>query len=662
MPRIPSADGFGEVVPQPVQLDRRQQHPDAYGAGIGRAITGIALDIQQEERATRDAADRASAVRTVHSARDGLSAAHDEIVELVRNGQLPKEQAQQRWQERSKEITDGMAEGVSPRYQENTRLDMESHGATLARGVGKAVLQRDQADVREGLNSALETAGRLFMKDGAAADKMVDDALAQFGPYSGLAPDQLAREKQNWKENSRYTKGYSLVNGARRDNAALDKVAAQLSGPEFEAMDPQRREALFTTLEGYKVTNVQRMEADARRRQAEEERRLRRAEHEANAANSILMTGKMLDAETVQRVSVAVTGTPYEASFRENLQQGPTRAAFGMQPPAVMDRLITEARAQLNVTGTNEHAEKLIKGMEQIRDQAKKDYAEDPLLAAQERGILQAVDPVDTRSVSNLLATLGKRTDQAALVQTQTGAPVSPLLKSEAESVAKTLNVLPLDQRSTAVAQISQALGPAQASALAKQMAPKDKALGIAFGMAGAKTTEGRYTSELVLRGASAIKDRSVKDDNAALTGIRARVAAELGDAYVDQEVRQTMIDAAVFAEYGLQSEGSGDVRRAVNLVTGGITERGGRKVPLPYGMKAPEFEKRLLNLQPADLGNQVVDGKVYVAGTAMDPAEFLKQVPSAALLHAGQGRYAVQTGTGLATNAQGRPLIIQVK
>jgi hypothetical protein len=45
-----------------------------------------------------------------------------------------------------------------------------------------------------------------------------------------------------------------------------------------------------------------------------------------------------------------------------------------------------------------------------------------------------------------------------------------------------------------------------------------------------------------------------------------------------------------------------------------------------------------------------------------MDPTEFLNGVPTAALIHAGQGKYAVQTGAGLATNGNGRPLIIEVK
>jgi hypothetical protein len=559
-------------------------------------------------------------------------------------------------------------EGVPQAHRTAVQEDLLHQSSRFARGIGKAVEQRDRSDVRSGIAQTIEHAQRLYLENPAAADQMANDTLTQLGPFGGMAPAEIQQARQAYMEGTRFTKGQAMVSGARRDNAALDKVAAALESEQFQDMDPGRKGQLLTQIEGYKVSNVQRMEADARRRQAEEERRMRHAESQFNAANSIITTGKVLSPEYVEQVSKSVAGTPYELAFKESLKQAPERTAFGMQPLATMERILTQARAELNARGTNPQAEKTIKAMEEIRNEAVKDYARDPLLAAQERGLIQTIQPVDVSSVSGLLSSIAPRIEQAGLVRQQVGQPVTPLLKSEAETVAKLLNVLPLEQRSAAVAQLAQAVGPEQAAALAKQLMPAgqasaaDKALAIAFGMAGARTTEGRYTSELVLRGAAAIKDKAVREDNAALTGIRAQVAAEIGDAYQNQEVRAAMIDAAVYTQYGLQAEGSGDLSRAVRLATGGITERAGRKVPLPYGVDADTFEKRLVNLSPPDIEKQLPDGKVYVAGTAMPSANFLKQVPQAALMHAGQGRYWVQAGTGLATNAVGRPLVIEVK
>lgn len=669
MARIPAGEQLGNVTARPQRFDEAVIPGGAYGGAIGAAVTNIATDAQRMQRIEdqraqmlQEAADKAQAMQIMTKGRDALADLHDTTAEGVRDGTIDKTIAAGEWQTRSREAITAAMEGVPASHRESVQFDLEHQSSRFARGIGKAVEQRDQQDVRSGINDTLEYTQRLYATDPKAAEALATETLKSLGPFSGMDPAQIQKAGQAWKESTRYTKAYGLVNGARRSNADLDKVATQLEGEEFSAMDPQRKSQLLTTIEGFKVANVQKAEAAARHAQAVEERNLRHAESQFNAANTILTTGKVLSDAYVQQVSQAVAGTPYELAFKESLKQGPAQAAFGMQPLSVMERTLSQVRAQLNVNGTDPKTEKLVKQMETIRDQAKKDYAEDPLLAAQERGVLTAVAPLDTSSIAGLVSTIGERTAQASIVQQQTGGPVSPLLKSEAESVGKILNALPVEQRSTAIAQLATAVGPQQASALGNQMAPKDKGLGIALSLAADRTTAGRYVSEIVLRGTQAIKDKAVKEDNKALVGVRAAVAAEIGDAYIDQALRERMIDAAVYAEYGLQAEGNGDPRNAANLVTGGITERAGKKVPLPRGMKPAEFDKRISQVTSVDIAAQLTDGKVYVSGTAMDPAEFLNGVPTAALIHAGQGKYAVQTGAGIATNANGRPLIIEVK
>lgn len=669
MARIPAGEQLGQRVAQPMRFSDAVTPGDAFGSPVAEGVRHAAIDIQKQRdeearhaQLQAEAADKAAAVAAMTRARDGLAALHDDTVEGVRTGTIDKTKAADEWQQRTRDFMAGALEGVPAVHRGAVQADLDHQVATFSRGVRKSVELRDQQDVRSGINDTLEYTQRLYSTDPKAAEQLATETLRTLGPFSGMDPAAIQKAGQAWKEGTRYTKAYGMVNGARRDNAELDKVAAQLDTPEFEALDPQRKAQLLTQVEGFKVANVQRAEAEARRRQAEEERRLRHAEAQFNAANSILTTGKVLSDAYVQQVSQAVAGTPFDLAFKEALRQGPEQAAFGQQSLATMERLLSQTRAQLNVNGTDPATEKRLKQMETIRDQARKDYAEDPLLAAQERGVLPGVASLDTSSIAGLISTIGERTGQAALVAQQVGGAVSPLLRSEAESVVKILNVLPVDQRSSALAQLASAIGPQQAAALGHQMAPKDKALGIALGLAGDKTTAGRYTSEIVLKGAQAIKDKAVKEDNRALVGVRAAVAAEIGDAYIDQTLRERMIDAAVYAEYGLQAESDSDPRRAVRLVTGGIVERNGRKVPLPRGMSASDFDKRIQQVTAVDIAPQLVDGKVYVSGTAMPAADFLAQVPNAALLHAGQGRYAVQTGAGLATNAAGRPLIIEVK
>ena len=99
-----------------------------------------------------------------------------------------------------------------------------------------------------------------------------------------------------------------------------------------------------------------------------------------------------------------------------------------------------------------------------------------------------------------------KRIQQADR-QRLAGKAVSPLDASEADQVRGIMEALPPKQRSAAVATIAQAVGPRYAGAIAEQLNSKDKALSLAFASAGDKTTAGRFTSELILKGAQAIKD-----------------------------------------------------------------------------------------------------------------------------------------------------------
>lgn len=669
MATIPRGEQFGQVVARPTRYNETQLPRAAFGEGIADAMQQAGGQMVAEEqrqqiladrqaKATRDAAERARAAVGLTNMENDLDLLGDEVAEGVRTGQIDKASAVEEFRRRAQErVTTGL-DGFPQEHAGMAQASINGRMGRLTRTVTRAVTQRDQSDVRAGIDQRLEQAQRLYLTDPVKADAMADNALEHLGPQSGLDAAQLQKLRQGWRENTRLNKAQSLLTAARRDNAALAEFEKRLGGDEFADIDPGRKTALLNQVEGFRVSNIQRAEAAARQAQAQQERYLRNAEAEFNGAQALITQGKVLSPEYIERVTRSTRGTPYAAALSESLKQAPERTAFGVQPLAVQQATLNQVRAQLNATGTNPEAEKRLNNLQKVYDQARRDYAEEPLQAALERGILQQIAPVNTQNVAGLVQTIGARIEQASLTAQQTGAPVSPLLRQEAEQLGNMINVLPVEQRASAIAQLSQVLGPQQAAALGRQIGPKDKAIGIAFGLSGTKTTAGRYTSELVLRGAQAMRDKAVKPDNTAVTGIRARVAAEIGDAYINQELRETMVEAAVFAEYGLQSEGSGDLRQAVNLVTGGITERGGRKVPLPYGMDASVFDQRIKSLTPTDIRT----AQVVVNGAKVSAYDFLGQIGNAPLIHAGQGRYAVQAGDSLVQRPDGKPLILEIR
>lgn len=661
MAEIPRGEGFGNRTAKPGLYNEAKLPRDAFGQGMAGSMVQAGSMLQQEDRqaaAIADAASRATAAASMREIDTDLDLIAGEVSEGVKTGQIDKTQAGEEFKRRTSErITTGM-DGIPPEHQAIAQQNFNTRANRLTRTVSKAVTQRDQQDVRSGMQAQLEYAQRLYLTDPAAADQIAGQTIEQLGPFSGIPQADLQKHHQAWREGTRLNKAQTMVIDARRDNAELDKVVTSLEGDEFKDMDPGRKTALLGQIEGFKVANIQRAEADTRRKQADEERRFRMAESSFTAAQSIITQGKTLSPEYVQQVTTAVQGTPFADAFRETLKQAPERTAFALQPLAVQRQALDAMRAELTNKGTNPALEKRYAEMQRQHATQEREYKEEPLRAGLEYGLLpEGIAPLNTSNIGTIVQSVGERVTQAQRVRQQTGSAVSPFLSQEAEQVGRMLSILPVDQRASAVAQLSEAMGSDVAAAFGRQVAPKDKALGIALGMSGSKTTAGRYTSELVLRGAQAMKDKAVKPDNTAVTGIRAQIAKELGDAYPNQELRETMIEAALLAEYGLQSEGSGDVKRAVRLVTGGLAERGGRKVPLPYGMTPDEFDKRIRTMTTANLGAE----EVQVAGQKMKAADFLAKLPDAPLIHAGQGRYAVQAGGSIVLRPDGRPLILEI-
>lgn len=666
MAQIPGAGQLGYDIPQATRTPLAS--PDAYGAGLGRAVEQRGNELVQEERhaatlaeAQRKAAAKATAMSELQIAQDGLADLNDEIAGQIKTGQLRKEDAAGEWKRRSDELVADAGGKIPEEFRQLGQRELGARASRFSRAVNGAVLERDQQDVRSGINQTLEYASRLYAKgDRETADKMVAGTLADLGPFSGWAPDAVQAKAQAYREASRFTRASGMVADARRDNRALDKVEKELSGDEFADVDPQKKQQLLTSIEGYRVSNDQRAEAEARRRQAAAEHQLRVAESTYNAASLIINQGKTLSPEYVQQATQAMAGTPYQAAFRESLKGAPERAAFGRQSLAVQQQALLSLRSQLNQAGTDPKIEKRIGELETIYRQSVQDYANDALPAAQERGVIQSIEPINTSSITGLVGTIGARVAQSQLVQQQVGEAVSPLMRSEAEDVAKLINVLPVEQRATAVAQISNAVGGPIAQALGRQIGGKDKALGLAFAAGAGKTSSGRYASTLILKGAQAIQDKTIKADDMKVSGWRSEIAAGIGDAYSNDLLRQAAIDSAYFIRAGLESEGGGDNAQAVNLATGGITERNGKKVPLPFGMKEDDFESKLKKLTPASVlngGQQVV-----VAGKPMPMADFLARVPDAQLIHAGNSRYAVMAGGAVATDAKGQAVVLEVK
>lgn len=678
MPRIPTGNfgfaGPAATVSTPVARVNTQETDAA--ARLGAVVTGIAnqeiddaareqrrQELQREHDA-KVAADRADASKALighANIQNGLADTYDGLVRDLQDGKVDKVAALAAWKDSAEQVVTSNLEAVPADRQDQVRAQVTGLRGKLENQLFDAFRKRDEQEIGAGLATYREQQQRFATTDPAAAIKQFGIYVDQQGPAAGWSAQKIGQEKQRFAEEVTYTRAYETVSRARNNRAALDVAEQQITG--MTELDPQKRATLIDRVTGYKFTLDQKAELQAQRAARQAETNLRRAEATFQAFQGIADKGLALDPAYIDQVVAQTAGTPYQASVKQLAAQAAATGGLASKTVAQQRAELDTINAVIAREGNNPALAKRKTQVENVLNGSQSDIAKDPMRAYLERSADAAsFTPLDTRSIGGLVASLQERMPIAARASTWSGGAVAPLTGEEIEPVRKLLEAMPPAQRGNAIATLATAVGPQAASGMAKQIAGKDRALGLAFGLASAQTTQGRFTSELVLKGSQAIKDKAVKEDNAALSGIRARVTAEIGDAYVNQETRAAVIDAAVFAEYGLQSEGSGDLSRAVRLVTGGLTERNGRKIPLPYGMPEAEFDKRVKAVTPASFGAQTPDGQVFIAGKPMPIAQFVQQVPNATLLSAGQGRYAVQAAGGVATNSAGRPLILEVR
>jgi hypothetical protein len=277
--------------------------------------------------------------------------------------------------------------------------------------------------------------------------------------------------------------------------------------------------------------------------------------------------------------------------------------------------------------------------------------------------VIQNAQAIDITSPQAAIQTVATRMQQIGTVENWTGRKVSPLQPTEIEALGTFVRQLPLDQAGTMLAGIGQVVGDGErVAALAKQLHDKDGALGLAMMYASAQTTQGRKTAELVLRGEQALKDKTAMVDRAAESGWQASIAKQIRGAYSNREAEDQVVDAAFKIAVANYADGKGaDLDNAVKLATGGIVERNGQKFPLPYGMSERDFNQRLSEIDRNALAHQAPDLKVFVGKTPMSVDDFVATLPKATLVHAGQGAYAVRSGSSLVTNSAGKPITLRI-
>ena len=682
MARIPMGN-FGNAVASPAP--RTNIPAGAYQTGeglqrVGDAITRVSAGMidennreqQEQERkrlAEQQALERARAANQVLDREIAVDAVAKEIEQQVTAGAVGYADAPTLYQKRIKELGTPDTSSLDPVTAENLakgvkRIEFKGQGA-----INGLVEKSRVADFRSQTDGILDKLGKKAGLPGADMAGVSDqiDSMDEMGRQAYGAGWE--KRKQDWKDNTWDAQLNQQAMASRDSLQGISALQKRITEGDYsDKLDPNRRNSLVAKLDGYKTSLIQRQEAAASRAARQQELTLKRAEAEFNTFQSMADKGTILSPEYVDRAVQMTKGTPYQSGVIAISQQARETGGMAAQPIRSQQEMLTQVDAQIAKQGRSPELDKRREQISKILSASQADLKDNGLRAGLERGVITDMAALDISTPEAMAASFGKRIEQAEHVSAWAGKPVSPLDSDEAEQVRGILEALPAKQRSAAVAVIAQAVGPRYAGAISQQLDAKDKPLALAFATAGDKTTSGRFTSELILKGASAIKDGAVMKDDKKVTGWRATIANELDGVFPDERATSAAKDAAYYIAAGIAQENGGsvssdDLQRAVRLAIGGdVVQHKGKRLAIPAGMDYGEFENKLRSVPASDIARQAPDGNVRVNGVDMPVESFTASIPGQELISAGNGRYVVVVRGRPVTNSQGRPIFVEVR
>lgn len=699
MARIPLGD-FGQAVPQAGRTPTAGSVDGGLSEAVqrlGNTAFGIGEQRQQEQLAqeqqisnNRDAeqrrlaaerkaeadkqAHRSEQIATLNATADiqnGLADLGDQLNAGVSSGGVSKDDARKAFAERSNKIVGETVSKLSPDLQPLIAAQMKGMTGRVGNALEDTIRKRDQSEADAGLITYRENMQRFAASDMPTAIDQWTKAVTAAGPGAGWSPEKIAKEVQGFKEQVHYTKAYEFITAARNDRKGLDTAGKAIGA--MTDMDPQRKAQLMDRVEAYKFGLDQKAELAAARAQRQGEAHLKRAEATFQTFQGMADKGLALDPAYVDTVVQQTAGTPYQAGVVAIAKQARDNGGLAAQPLPKQRAELDAINAQIAREGNSPALSRRKDQIEKVVRGAQTDISADPLRAYLERSTDAAeFKPLDTSNLQTLTKSITDRLPVAARASQWSGGHVAPLTAEEVEPVRTLLSALPAPQRAGAIAALATAMGPQASAGLAAQLDKKDRALGLAFGMAGSQTTAGRYVSELVIKGAQAEKDgTSTKNKEAAdvkPSQWKRFMATELEGVFPSQPMTEGTRDAALYIAHGIAAENGGrldekDMERAVRLAVGGeIVTHNGRRIPLPAGVDDDMLGKRLRSILAPEIEAQ--SGKsVRAGGVDVPVADFIKSLPGAELTYAGPGRFNVLAGGRPVTSADGkRRITIEVK
>ncbi len=572
-----------------------------------------------------------------------------------------------------------VSEGLAGSLQNENQRKLFQQKEPVARMQYRSALLRHQAQETDKFNDRTETdsidlarrqifaaAGDPQALDGGLTQ--INWAIEQRGKRLGWGDDVIAATKAKFTEAVMEDMAGMMVE--RDPVGSLAAINKRLGvgteqGPSgvtaIDAADPQKLVALRHRAASYVAQADNKMKAEAEKRQRE-------AESSFKELQTFVLTGQMTSPVYERQVLTKVAGTPYEEAARAMITASYTGATHGSLPLPAQEQRLRALDNLFAANGSSPDQSELATKARAITENQRRDYKDNPWAAATKYGRQMEVPEVQIQAPEDVPKLIAQRLGLMTGVETFAGQAVSPLQPGEAKAFAEKLKTLPPDARAEVLGQTGVMLSAERVAALADQLDKHDRPLALALGMGLDRTTAGRAASAYVLRGAQALTDKTVKKDDAALSGWRSEISTMVRGTLGDDRAESQIIDAAYYVRAALDQEGvaaagfepmKASVENAIGMVIGKPLERAGTKTFLPRGMDQSTFDDKLKTFTPGKLLQVAPAGVVYSRGTPVKVEDLSRHLPEYGLKRDGAGRYVpVVRNAPITLDPEGRQLL----
>lgn len=467
--------------------------------------------------------------------------------------------------------------------------------------------------------------------------------------------------------------GYTSDFLANRDNRlGLTELEKRVTADP--KLDDTRKNAILGRV-------MARGESLDRRDDAERTRQAKILERSIGQVNANTLAGFPPSVEQITPLLNAATGTEHEGDARQMVALANATSRFVTATPQQQEAYITNLESEVRKDPTKLDI-KWVNAFKEIHQKQQAAIGSDPTTFALRQGLIPpeqpAAQPLDLTKPETLGEQLTGRFSLARGMADRYQAPFKPLTKEEVDMAVNSMRTASVEQKRTFFGGLAQSSRGDMDGyrAMMGQIATDDPVTAHGGVMAGRgiQTADGEfavgrgtYVSDLIFRG-QALMSPNKKEDGKPTHGKlwpmpEGKDEKTMRDVFESEEkgafagmgpARENYLQTAKVIYAALSEDArdatstldSGRWKTAIKLATGGFTDVGGKRVPLPYGQTESSFKDGLAARVEANAGN-------------LPDTVTPKKLMDLPLQVAGEGRYVFRSGDSVVLGKDNRPIVI---